>query len=276
MQNEDQNVYEIDILELIVILLRRWWIIFIASVVCAAGAFVYTHEFVTPMYQTSVMLYVNNSSLSLGSSKLDLTTGDIQASQALVKTYGVILSSNLTLQDVADSLNKNSNINGTYTYKDLKKLIKSEAANGTEIMKITVTCADPSDAVYIANTVAEVLPKRISRIVDGTSVTVVDLAEFPEEASSPSYSKNTIIGLVIGFVLSVGAILVYNIFIYDSVDSEDWIRNTFKDELPILAIIPEIGGKHRRHSRHKSYIGYYSNIEDIDMLGSANKEGGNL
>lgn len=275
MQNKDSDVYEIDILEIIVLLLKRWWVILLAGLICAAAAFGYTYQFVTPLYNTSVMLYVNNSSISVGSAKLNLSSADLDASQKLVNTYGVILSSNLTMQDIADSLEDNPQLHNTYTYKQLRGMISSSSANNTEIMKVTVTGADYEDIVQIANTVAEVLPKRISRIVDGTSVTVVDLAEYPTGASSPSYSKNTLIGFAGGAIVAVAGILIYSLFINDSIDSEDWIRSTFAEDLPILAVIPEVYAKQkgaygkykyakRYGSRYYSGYGYYDYYSSVD------------
>ncbi|MDO5331781.1 MAG: Wzz/FepE/Etk N-terminal domain-containing protein, partial [Bacillota bacterium] len=281
MQNKDSDVYEIDILEIIVMLLKKWWLILLAGIICAAAAFGYTYIFVTPMYKTSVMLYVNNTSISVGSAKLNMSSADLDASQKLVNTYGVILSANLTMQDIADALKENPNLHSTYNYKQLRGMISSSSANDTEIMRVTVTGADYDDIVEIANTVAEVLPKRISRIVDGTSVTIVDLAEYPTAASSPSYSKNTLVGFAAGAIIAVAAILIYNLFINDTIDSEDWIRNTFAENLPVLAVIPEVHGKHKgtygKYSRYGkkyygngNYYGYYSSVVDINDEDASN------
>ena len=93
---EDNEIYEIDLIELLGILIHRWWLIFLSGIICAGVVLGSTLAFVTPLYKTSVMLYVNNSSVTLGSAKLNLSQGDLAASQSLVETYGVILKSSLT------------------------------------------------------------------------------------------------------------------------------------------------------------------------------------
>ena len=255
MQENENDVYEIDLLQLAEALIKRWWIILLASIIVGAATFGITRVFVTPKYQTSIMLYVNNNDITFGGAKLDISSADITASRSLVDTYGVILKANLTLQDIADSLNTNTKLHNTYSYRQLSNMISSRAENNTEIMRITVECTDQADGEIIANTIAEVLPKRISRIIEGTSVSVVDLAEYPISQSYPSPKKNALIGFAVAFVLSCAVILIYDIFFQDVINKEDFLRDTFSDTIPILAIIPEIGSKHR----HNKYA-YYSAI----------------
>ena len=55
----------------------------------------------------------------------------------------------------------------------------------------------------IVDTIVKILPDRIADIVDGSSVRVVDHAVLPTQRSSPSYTKYTLIGLILGFVVQV-------------------------------------------------------------------------
>ena len=64
--NVKSDVKEIDIFKLLGAFLKHIWIIVIVSVLCAAIAFAYAYFFITPTYQSSTMLYVNNGSLSVG------------------------------------------------------------------------------------------------------------------------------------------------------------------------------------------------------------------
>ena len=70
LKKEDINaisgVKEIDIFRILGAFLRHIWIIALVAVLCAAIAFAYAYFFITPTYQSSTMLYVNNGSLSIG------------------------------------------------------------------------------------------------------------------------------------------------------------------------------------------------------------------
>ena len=132
-------------------------------------------------------------------------------------------------------------------------MISYSAVNDTEIFRVKVTCSNPSDACTIANTVAQVLPDKISSVVDGSSVRVVDYAVVAR--TSPSYSKNMLIGFAVGVVIAV-AVLVVLYLLNDTITSEEWILTTFKDDIPLLATIPDANQYGSRSTRYGSKYGY--------------------
>ena len=93
-----QDVQEIDLLKLLKELWKRAWIILGAAFIGGILFFLYTFLFITPQYQSTALLYVNNSSLDIGSTKVNITSGDISASSSLIDTYVVILKSRTTLE----------------------------------------------------------------------------------------------------------------------------------------------------------------------------------
>ena len=93
-----QDVQEIDLLKLLKVLWSRVWLIVLAAFIGGVAFFLYTFFFITPQYKSSALLYVNNNSLDIGSTKLNITSGDISASSSLIDTYCVILRSRTTLE----------------------------------------------------------------------------------------------------------------------------------------------------------------------------------
>jgi len=246
--NNTREEMEIDLMQLFAAVLRKWWMLVIAVIVGGVVAFGYTYFFVTPTYQASVLMYVN-SSVSVGGKALSISAGDINTAKTLVETYRVILGTRLTLEEVIEVADLD------YSYGQLNSMISSAAVNGTEIFRITVTGPDPEEACKIANTISYVLPDKIADVVEGSSVRTVDMAVVPGGRSSPNYSKNTVMGMVIGFVLSAGIIVLMYMF-NDSIQSEDWLIQTFKDDIPLLAIIPDTNpSDKRRYGYYKR--GYY-------------------
>ena len=53
-ERERDEEVEIDLKELFFILLHHLWIIVLAGIVLAAGMFVYTRSFVTPLYRARI------------------------------------------------------------------------------------------------------------------------------------------------------------------------------------------------------------------------------
>ena len=106
-------------------------------------------------------------------------------------------------------------------------MITASAVNGTEIFEIVVTNPDNQKAELIANTIADVLPKKIANIVEGSSVRIVDYAIVPAYPVSPSVTKYTAIGLLFSGMLSVGIIVLMELM-NESIRSEDYLLQTYR------------------------------------------------
>lgn len=234
--------YTIDLLHIAKTLLKRAWLVALSGFLVAVLGFVMSAFIIAPTYSSSIMLYVNNSSFSLGNTNFSISSSEISAAQSLVKTYAELLNNRTTLERVI----KKSGLD--YDYKQLSKMIVAAPANETEIMRVTVIAEDPYEAAKLANTIAEVLPVRISEIIDGASMEVVDSAIPNLDKIEPSVSKYTAIGFIIGAVFMV-IILVIFALLDDTIHDEEYVLNAY--DYPILAKIPDL-----LESNHRKY-GYY-------------------
>ena len=231
MNRNKTDYYEIDLLRLAGALWKKLWLIVLVTLLCGALAFGYTFFLVTPLYKATAMMYVNNSAISVGSAKVSISAGDLAASQSLVDTYTVILKTRGTLNEVI------SRTGVPYSYQQLTKMVQAEAVNSTEVFSIDVTSPDPQEAELIANAIADILPDRIADIVEGSSVKIVDYAIVPAEIASPSYTRNTALGILAGLVAIAAIICLREIF-DEKLHSEDDITQRY--QLPILAVIPDL------------------------------------
>ena len=227
--------YEIDLLELIQVLLSKIWIIFTVTVLSAAITFGFTVALIKPKYTASTLLYVNNTNISVGSASFSISNADLSAAQKLVDTYVVILKSRRVLNEVIDEAGV------SYTYEDLCNMITAGAVNNIEEFEIKVTTYSPQESEKIANTIARLLPGKISEIVNGSDVKIVDYAVVPSHKSSPNIKKNTAVGALGGFVLICDAIVLLHL-IDDSIKNEDYLTETYPD-IPLLAVIPDLERK---------------------------------
>lgn len=246
---EKNDEIEIDLQRLFAAVLNKAWLVGLVAVICAVLTFLGTFFFITPQYQSAAMFYVNNNSLSLGEASLSISSADISASRGLVKSYIVILNTRESLADVIDYAGVDR------TVVEVKGMISAEAVDSTEIFQVVVTSPDPEEAEKIADAIAYILPKRISSIIEGTSAKVVDSAVIPSKPSSPSYTKNTMIGFVIGFVLMI-AVIVLRELSDITVHTEEDISRSCKH--PVLASVPDMQastkGGHYYTSKKKAYI----------------------
>ena len=222
---------EIDIGRTIRAVLNRAWLVAIVSVICAVLTFAGTFFLVTPKYTSTAMFYVNNSAFSFGDASLSISSGDLTTSRNLVDSYLVILNTRETLNDVIDY----AGVNRTYT--ELQKMIAAQSVNETEIFEVSVTSSSAQEAERLASAITYILPRRISTIIDGTSAKIVDAAVVPSRPSSPSYPMNTAIGFLLGFLLTVGGIVLHEIF-DTTIRTEEDVSQTCSH--PILAAVPNM------------------------------------
>ena len=227
----DKEYYSIDLMHIITQLLRRLWLIILVGIVGAAIGFSVANFGIAPKYSSQIMLYVNNSSISLGSTNFSISASEISAAQSLVKTYVVILNNRTTLEKVIDKADLD------YTYEQLSGMIDASPVDETEVFRVKVTCHDPYEAAKIANCIAEVLPERISEIIDGSTMEVVDVAVANLSKVSPSITNYTILGFTIGVVMAV-LVIVLIVVLDDTIYDEDYIIQKY--EYPILAKVPDL------------------------------------
>lgn len=235
---------EIDILVLLKAIWHRLWAVVLAAVICGAALFIYAKCFIAPTYKAEAMMYVNNSALSVGTAKLSITSGELSAAQKLISTYSVILKTRSTLEEVI----REGNLD--LSYGQLSSMISSGSVNETEIFRVTVTAKDPALAEKVANTIAKVLPNRISDIVEGSSMRIVDYAVKPTGKSGPSVTRYTMIGIVVGALLACAVIVVIEL-LDDQIHGGDYLTETYK--LPVLAETPLLGQDARVRKRVKGY-----------------------
>ena len=228
MKNE---YFVIDFAHIVKALFKRAWIIILSSILAAAIGFVTAAVFITPTYSSSVMLYVNNSAFSVSDIGFSISSSEISAAQSLVKTYTVILKNRTTLERV---INKTG---VKYTWEELYDMIEADPVNETEVMGVTVTCESTKQAKIIANGIAEVLPQRISEIVEGSTMEVVDSAVVNNEKVAPSITKYTAIGFILGAFISILVILIFALA-DNTVHDEEYIIKNY--DFPILAKIPNL------------------------------------
>lgn len=226
-----RDYYVIDLLHICTQLLRRLWIIILAGIIGAGVGFSVSSFGIAPKYSSKIMLYVNNSSISLGSTNFSISASEISAAQSLVETYVVILNTRTTLEKVIEEAEVD------YTYGQLASMISAAPVNETEVFSVKVTCGDPYEAAKIANCIAEVLPVRISEIIDGSSMEVVDVAVPNLSKVSPSITNYTIVGLLIGIILAV-LVLTVLVIVDNTIHDEDYIIQVY--EYPILAKVPDL------------------------------------
>lgn len=247
MNNIEED--SIDLLALAKALWKNILVIALAAVLVGSMAFGYTAFMLKPQYQAKTALYVNSSSFRLGSSSYSISASEMNTSNSLVSVYLYILKSRTTMEEVIAAAGLN------YSPDALLGMISAKGVTGTAAFEVTVTCGNPSEAELIANTIAKILPDRISDIVEGSSVRIVDYAIIPSRRSGPDIVGNTVKGVLAGAVLGAAVVVLITLMQQSSdqmLRSADDLREMYPD-IMVLAMIPDMSMSEKKNGYYSSY-----------------------
>lgn len=219
---------ELTVINVVKMMLKRWWIILLACIVGGSALFSYNKYVVDSVYTAQGSLFVNNVREKRND---NVNISDMTTSQMLVWTYIELLSSNTFMTKVADACDLG------YSGGQIANMISLSSQNETEIMKVTATTVNPEYSQKIVNTILEEAPAEIDRIIKGGSVEVVDYAQCPKSPSGPNVTVWTLVGFVLGGLVSCGIILLKEI-LNNKVKDEDDLTTAY--QIPVLGTIPHI------------------------------------
>lgn len=223
--NEDFNKeVEIDLLALVHLLLRKWWQIAIAVILCVGVTATYAYGIKEDEYtsKSSMIVQVSNE----GSSDYqDLITG-----QNLVDTYIVVVESDRVLNELK------SNLGLTYSNSTLKNMISVTNTNNTLIINLTVTGLNASETSAIANELVTIVKDLTVEFESLEDAELLDTAVTPDKPSGPNRILYMVIGILLGGILGAGFIIALE-FLDRNVKTEKDIEN--KLGIRVLGMVPE-------------------------------------
>lgn len=216
---------EINLKELFDYFIDKIKYIIIATLVCCLIGGIYTKFLTVPMYKSSTTVILGSNQEGTG-----ITQSDISINNNLVSTYAEIITSRRVLEQVQKELNE------SYTYKELASEISVSSINNTQIIKITVEDNNALNAKIIANLVAKVFTVEVPELYNLDNVHILDVAIEEDEPYNINVAKSSIIGGVLGLVLSSGIFFV--IYYFDrTAKSVEQVEEVL--QMPILGSVEE-------------------------------------
>ena len=216
---------EIDLVDLFGFYMSRLPLLIIAVVVGALIAGLYTHFLVPNRYTaTSKMYMVSSSSDSV------VNLSDLNLGTSISNDYVELMKSRPVIEDVIDKLELK------YEYDRLVKMISLSVITNTRIVRIAVTSTSPQEAMSIANQLARTAKVQLPKVMDAPAPTIVEDAVLPTVKSSPSLTKNVLIGALL-CLIAVLAVLTVLYLQDDTLKSSEDVEKEF-GILP-LSVIPE-------------------------------------
>ncbi|PEJ59495.1 capsular biosynthesis protein [Bacillus sp. AFS002410] len=220
----------ISLQELFGVIKKRLIMIISITVLATVIAGVISYLFLTPIYQSSTQLLVNQKETKDSSI---YQNNQVQTNVQLINTYNVIIKSQAILDEVIKQLNLD------YSVAELTNKITVASETNSQVFTVSVQDKDPEQAQAITNTIANVFQEQIKKIMSVNNVTVLAKAELGDNPSpiKPNKKLNVAIGFAVGLMLSVGIAFLLE-FLDNTVKTEKQLEELL--ELPILGVISEV------------------------------------
>lgn len=219
--NDDMDI---DLVEVFYLLWNNIMKILLCLVLGAAAAFAYSFFMIKPLYKATSKMYINTSA------KAVVDISDLQISAQLRGDYKALMTS----RDLLESVIRNLNLE--YTAKDLGRRITIDNPTDTRIITVTMISSDPVEAADVANELANRAKEKLPEIMRSEEPVIYEKAIVPTSKSSPSYTKNTMIGALLGAVACMGYLILKYLMNDTIVTPDDALK--YLGVQP-LAVIPE-------------------------------------
>ncbi len=224
----------IKLMDFLNIAVRRLWILILAFIICAGGAFGVCEYVLTPVYSARSAIIVNNGAVTteeaLNNDKNSIANTDIAASLNLAETITDILKTPNIFRKLVVELDNE------YTYNQLKGAISVSRRSAQSLfVDVRVNHTNPHEAMRIANTFVQLASGYIPEFIPN-SIAVVAEEAVSASLVFPRTAAITLLSGFLGFVLAF--IIVYIIDIRNDVVSsdEDFV---LKYNIPLLGTVPD-------------------------------------
>lgn len=233
------NGREVNLWDLVRFLLSKFYWILLSGVIAALIVYLVATFIIHPTYESRTSFYVYNTSGSSFNSDT-INTNDLQAAESLAESYSQILESNSVLDAVLSNLGNNANL----TRKELSEMIEISIVSDTQLIEVVVSSDNAEFACEIADSFVQVAPTEIERITKAGSLEVVDHPEVADEKSAPRTLFDTLVGFLVGAIISVIVILLRR-----STDTTIYLPEdvTRVKDVTILGKIPVISTTESKH-----------------------------
>lgn len=184
---------EISLLESLNVLKKKSKLIILFTFLGLLITGVYTFFGVTPMYESSSRIVVNQTQ----NTNQTITNTDIQTNLNLINTYQSIIKEPIILEDVISETGINLSI------EELSRKISVQTESNSLVFGVSVKDESPYTAAELANAVATSFESKIGEILDVQSVTILSEATPNLSTVSPNTTLNLFIGFLLGLFLGI-------------------------------------------------------------------------
>ncbi|WP_210137647.1 Wzz/FepE/Etk N-terminal domain-containing protein [Staphylococcus sp. GDH8C109P] len=213
----------IDLSKLFTILKKNMKYLIILPIVFLVLSMVITFVFMTPKYSSSTQVLVNQKEIDN-----QMMAQQVQSNLQLVNTYSEIIKSPRILDKVS------KNLKGKYSSKEISGMLTVSNQSESQILNIVVENESREAARKVANEIANVFSKDVSKIMNVDNVSILSKADTKGNQISPQPLVNSVVGIFSGLIVAL--IIIFLKEILDKrIKTEEDVSEIL--DLPVLGTI---------------------------------------
>ena len=220
--NDQEQVFSLANLEWHSILrdIRRYaWMIVMAMVTAAMGAYVALHLIIQPTFTSSATIVVTAKTNS------DSAYSDLRMSSAMTSVFTQVLGSDLLQEKVAEDMG----------VLEFPGKLKVEVIPETNLLEISTTAHSPQGAFDLMQSVIKVYPTISDYIYSNAMLDVISHPTMPEEATNFIEDSIVVELSILGGLLLMTMLIALMSFLKDTVKTETAFHN--KVDAKLMAVI---------------------------------------
>ena len=231
---------EIDLLELIHFLLKRWRYLIVAAAIGFLVSSIYAFFLATPIYEATAQLYVVNSK----DSALDLS--DLQIGTYLTSDYELVFNT----WEVNTQVKNNLNL--PYSVDKLRSMVEVVNPSDTRALFITVSSSDPEEATIMANEYAEVSKQYIADTMLSETPTTLSVAQQPADPVKPRRTLIMVSTTIVSMLICAAALTILYLQDDKIKTASDLKKYLGAEPLAIIPVVSSYNSrKHRSISKER-------------------------
>ncbi len=221
--------HTIDLREIVHAVKKRILMIIGITAFCTAAAVLVSNYVLKPVYEAKTSIIISKPSTG---TTVTTTYNDVLMYQNLIRTYSEIAKSKSVAKLAAEKLGNK------YTAQEIMNATDISPETNTQIMTISALSGTPEAAKEIATAISDSFIAQSAVVYpSGNVIKVIDEAEIPQTPVQPNKRLNTILGLILGLLLSVGTVVLLE-YMDRSIRTEEDVAKYLND-LPVVGIIPK-------------------------------------
>ena len=215
------NVITVDLFKLIKFVLKHIWLPIGLALIGFGLRYWYTTNKIPDTYTASGTMYVYNGNPNLVNYQY-ASSSDLDSAVQLIDTYMIVVRSNKVMDVIVERL---ADQYPGITPEFISGTLSMRSVSETGVVRVSSTTFDPQISTDICNTVLDVAPAEIIRVVGAGNIEIIDYAMVPKVADSKSLLRRSVIGFLLGGLLGGIVLLVLFLLNRKISDTKDLTDN---------------------------------------------------